>query len=684
MKKTNLLIKLISMILVLSFALFAFASCDSQEEPNVDDSKDSESTDDKDTSGDQDTDGANDSEGTVGSGDDNPPAAVTYTLDGADGKSGYQIALETGFEGTINEWLDHFADTEDAEKAEELRELLTTKHQLRVNEDGSFKVLVLSDVQSNSRVLNKEILSNIKTVCEREQPDLVIFNGDNSFDIPNAASLKTYVSLMAGWCEANKIPWAHVYGNHDDETPVGEVCVPKAEQQEIYESFEYCVSKAGDPDISGIGNYVLPVYTYDGTAIAFNVWGLDSGSYAYPEDIVANVDAGGNSFYGHYAGMQTDQVNWYYNASKTLEKFQGDKILGMMAFHIPFQEVWTAWSQKEALGLEWDGEKRENISAYAKNCGLFDKITSRKDVKLVVNSHDHINDFSVTYKGVKFAYTACIGTQEYHADDMLGGRVINFSMENPTDFETHMSYVNERVEIDPSAPVLELVIGDDGKVSNGVVGGLELTDYTTKTSSKSVTKDTAINKNVVTFNPNATMWTSTGAYLLPSSRINDTLKDGFSLDVFFKVDNVDKFDKYVGIVDYEELGGFGLNIIKSGDKYVLSFEFACGPDSAGRKWIDITGDFNIGEWTHCVCNYTGPETDKIELYINGVLAASAILDDDMVIPVFNGANAAISIGACTDAKNGSVNGFTGSIAACNIYPEPVTATEVTAFYNAIK
>jgi hypothetical protein len=50
MKKTNLLIKLIAMALVCSFALFAFASCNSQETPSVDDGKDSESTDDKDTS----------------------------------------------------------------------------------------------------------------------------------------------------------------------------------------------------------------------------------------------------------------------------------------------------------------------------------------------------------------------------------------------------------------------------------------------------------------------------------------------------------------------------------------------------------------------------------------------------------------------------------------------------------
>ena len=261
---------------------------------------------------------------------------------------------------------------------------------------------------------------------------------------------------------------------------------------------------------------------------------------------------------------------------------------------------------------------------------------------------------------------------------MLGGRVINYSTKEPSDFETHMSYLQERIEVDPSAPILELVIGNDGKVSNGVAGRPVVESYD-KTGSKVVSKDTTINKNVITFTPNSTMWKPTSAYLV---------KDGFSFEVYFKVDNVNAFQNYVGILDYEEAGGFGLVINKSStdpSKYVLALELAVGPNSAGRQWKTIYHDLTIGEWTHCVFSYSGPEKDTMELYVNGTLVGSLSLTADMVMPVFTGGRTpAICIGACTDSTDGARNGFAGSIAVCNIFADPITADEAKALYEVSK
>ena len=44
--------------------------------------------------------------------------------------------------------------------------------------------------------------------------------------------------LLVGYIEEKQIPWCHVYGNHDHEN-----AVDLAKQQEIYESYEYCISK---------------------------------------------------------------------------------------------------------------------------------------------------------------------------------------------------------------------------------------------------------------------------------------------------------------------------------------------------------------------------------------------------------------------------------------------------------
>ena len=680
MKKTNFLIKLIAMMLVLSFALFAFASCDSQDDPSVDEGKDSESTDDKDTSGNQDADGADDSEGTADSGDDNPPAEVTYTLDGADGKSGYQIALETGFEGTINEWLDHFADTEDAEKAAELREIFNVKHELRVDENGDFKVLVLSDVQSSSTSLTDEILKNIEIVISKENPDLVIFNGDNSYGMARESWIRGYVKHMAGYCEENQIPWAHVYGNHDDEVSQYYSGLSKDRQQKVYESFDYCVSKAGEEELFGVGNFVLPVMSHDGSRVEFNVWCLDSG--AYVENPIDHVVNGSNYFYGIYEYIQQNQIDWYVDSSKLLESFNGELVPAMMTFHIPLQESYTAWSQKEALGLEWDGEKRENISACAVNCGLFNHIVRRGDVKVLVNSHDHLNDFMVKYKGVKMCYTACIGTEVYHADDMLGGRVINFSTKSE-DIETHMSYVNERVPVDNDTPILKLKINDDGTVVNDVAGGKTLVNNDYAGLEKKVSKDTEINRNVITFIGDTN---KPSTYNLPAADIVRNLADGFSYEAMFKLTDASFSSNYIGVLDFEESGGFGLDIYKSSEanKAVIHADLAYG---SGWNTLEYTIDLN--KWYHVVFSYDGTNT---VLYVNGVEVGRASLTGSFRAPKFSSRSGEefICIGACSQAwgndgkKSTGIQGMTGSIAIANVFSKPLTADEAIALYNAIK
>ncbi len=371
-----------------------------------------------------------------------PPAgdASLSIEEGSDGRSAYELAVEAGFEGDRAAWLTQIGTAwEDTEKAETLKELLTLKHELRVDENGDFKVLVFSDVQCSSvqKLIDSGTVDNIERVVKAEKPDLVLFAGDVSYGMSSAKKLRDYLAVMVEYIEDMHIPWAHVYGNHDDETSAYYSAISKAEQQEVYESFEYCISKAGDEALFGIGNYVLPVMSNDGSRIAFNVWALDTGVYIDPpyEDIVNK----GNYFYGKYEGMQTDQVDWYKASSALLEAFNGGRVPGMMYFHIPLQETYTAWDWGRK---NMEGQKLENISAPTVNAGMFDAVRERGDVSLILHGHDHLNDFAVTYKGVQLCYTACIGTEVYHDEAMLGGRTVKFNAADPAKFETYMSRVN--------------------------------------------------------------------------------------------------------------------------------------------------------------------------------------------------------------------------------------------------
>lgn len=315
-----------------------------------------------------------------------------------------------------------------------------TKRELRFGEDGEFKILVFSDVHASGTAILPIAKETIKTIVDREQPDFVMFDGDNTWGVTNEANLEKCIADMVEYIESKQIPWAHVYGNHDAEGDN----LPKDVQQKIYESFAYCVSMAGDENLSGVGNYVLPVYASSGERVAFNIWALDSGSYLTGEERASYLPVA--STYQGYSGSSYDyirpnQIQWYMNTSAAMEAYNGAQVPGVMLFHIPLQESYNAWVNREALN--YTGEKREVVCASEINSGLFAAMAERGDIKAVVNGHDHVNDYMAEYGGIKLCYASTVGNNAYYDADMLGGRVIVVREENPSEITTYISYLDE-------------------------------------------------------------------------------------------------------------------------------------------------------------------------------------------------------------------------------------------------
>lgn len=315
-----------------------------------------------------------------------------------------------------------------------------TKHELRFGEDGEFKILIISDTHGSGNSLLPVAKANIKLLIDREQPDLVMFDGDNTWGMTNEKNLEECITDMVEYIESKQIPWGHVYGNHDDEGD----SLTKAVQQKIYESFEYCVSMSGDENLSGVGNYVLPIYASAGDKVVFNVWALDSGSYLSGEERAAYLPV--VSTYQGYSGssydyIHPDQIQWYMSTSQAMEAYNGEKVPGLMAFHIPLQEFYNAWVNRDALN--YTGEKREVVCASEINSGLFAAMVERGDIKAVVSGHDHVNDYMVEYGGIKLCYASTVGNNAYYDADMLGGRVFVIHEDEPANVMTYMSYIDE-------------------------------------------------------------------------------------------------------------------------------------------------------------------------------------------------------------------------------------------------
>lgn len=311
--------------------------------------------------------------------------------------------------------------------------LLTSKKKITFDKDGKFKALILADVHAGG-TLPENVQQNIKTLIDRENPQLVIFTGDNAI-CSSEAQLRLALDSMVGYIEEKQIPWCHVYGNHDHEGGLS-----KSKMQEIYESYEWCVSKAGE-DLSGHGNYALPVYNSD-NEVGFVVWCLDSGSYLSGTGSELKLSESGYADRG-YDYIKPDQINWYYNSSVLLEEYFGDKVNSIMAFHIPLQECYYAWQNREKI-TAWDGTKQEDICASAVNSGLFTALVHRGDVKAVVTGHDHTNDFMLHTSGIKLCASPNVSDTTYTSATQQGGRVFEVNQDATSLVKTYVSYIIER------------------------------------------------------------------------------------------------------------------------------------------------------------------------------------------------------------------------------------------------
>ena len=112
-----------------------------------------------------------------------------------------------------------------------------------------------------------------------------------------------------------------------------------------------------------------------------------------------------------YDYIHDDQVNWYARQVRQLSQKEGYTIPSMLFFHIPLQEY------KEAYALYESGS--DEVQYYYGEIGetMIDKICSSKypsklfntalelgSTKAMFCGHDHYNNLSVEYKGIRLTY----------------------------------------------------------------------------------------------------------------------------------------------------------------------------------------------------------------------------------------------------------------------------------------
>lgn len=305
-----------------------------------------------------------------------------------------------------------------------------SKHPLRFRENGSFRILMVSDLQEKYDTLDRT-LDCIVRLIDNTDPDILVFGGDMvGFTDPEL--LKPYLDKLIKPIEERKLPWIHIFGNHDHDLTAD----PK-EMTKVYEQYDYCLSKHND-DICGATNYVLPVTSSNGEDIRFAIWGIDSNNTVSTSGVAYEEDFYGlkrPAVCGKWDFVHFDQLMWYWNTSVTLEKKAGDTVHGIMFMHIAPWEFQYISDNPEKTGCVGSTAERMDLGQF--NSGIFATVLQRKDICCIASGHSHDDDFDGTYCGIRCCMDASAGYSPYGQHDLKGGRLFVINEEDPTDITTY-------------------------------------------------------------------------------------------------------------------------------------------------------------------------------------------------------------------------------------------------------
>ena len=272
---------------------------------------------------------------------------------------------------------------------------------LKFNSAGKFKIVQFTDVHYIYSDPRSEIsIVCINEVLDRESPDLVIFTGDLIFGTPAEDGLRHLLKQVSD----RKIPFAVLFGNHDDEYELS-----RKQLFEIIKTIPYSVTSTVD-GLSGVSNYILSIRSSKSDNDAALLYCFDSHSY---------------SQFGGYDFVKFDQIEWYRARSSEYRKGNGGTPLFSLAFlHIPLPEYSTAASDESAVLI---GTRKEKSCPPDYNSGLFTSFKEMGDVKGVFVGHDHDNDYAVLWKGVLLAYGRYTGGNTVYNNLSNGARVIELT-----------------------------------------------------------------------------------------------------------------------------------------------------------------------------------------------------------------------------------------------------------------
>ena len=286
----------------------------------------------------------------------------------------------------------------------------------------------------------------IRSLVAQTTPDMIFITGDityGSFD-DNGNTLRYICTLM----DSFKIPWAAVFGNHDNESEMGVDW-----QCEQLEKSEYCMFRRGE--VTGNSNYSI------GIAVGGEL-----------VRVLHMVDSNGCVT---KRGIYDDQIELIKANSNAIKSAQGRVVSAFVACHIPVDcfakaEMAKGYCTDErrfySIGVDVKADKGDFGCKYEdpsksiiKTPDGFLPLLRECGVDGFFVGHCHKINTCIEYDGIKWVYGLKTGQYDYQNLGQLGGTLI--TLEEGDFAVTHIPALARCAKYPKHAPMFKELFSED-------------------------------------------------------------------------------------------------------------------------------------------------------------------------------------------------------------------------------
>ncbi|GFZ47944.1 LOW QUALITY PROTEIN: hypothetical protein JCM24511_05691 [Saitozyma sp. JCM 24511] len=183
--------------------------------------------------------------------------------------------------------------------------------------DGTFKIMQIADLHysvgtgeckdtdKSPCVGDEDTAAWLAEALDRENPDLVVFSGDQLNGQDTSYDSRSVLAKFAKPVIDREIPWCAIFGNHDSE-----INDDREYQMRTLQNMPFSLAEPGPKDVDGVGNYFLKLHSADASRMhLFTLYFIDSHDYQKKSLPWLKSD---------YDYIKTSQIEWFLNVSSSI------------------------------------------------------------------------------------------------------------------------------------------------------------------------------------------------------------------------------------------------------------------------------------------------------------------------------------------------------------------------------